>query len=146
MSIASVMPSNHLILFHPLLFLPSTFPSIRVFSSESVLRIRHPMYWSFSFSISPSNEYTGLISFRMYWFDLLTVQGTLRSLLQHHSSKASVLWHSVFFLVQLSHPYMTTGKTIALTRQTFIGKVMSLLFNMLARLVIAFLPGSKLCW
>ena len=122
MSIESVMPSNHLILCHFFL-LPSIFPSIRVFSNESVLRIRQPMYWSFSFSISPSNEYTGLISFRMYWFDPLAVQGTLRSLLQHHSSKASILWHSVFFLVQLSHPYMTTGKTIALTRWTFVGNV-----------------------
>ena len=126
-SIESVMPSNHLILCRPLLLLPSIFPSIRVFSSESVLRIRWPKYWSFSFSISPSSEYSGLISFRMDWLDILAVQGTLKSLLQHHSSKASVLWHSAFFIVQLSHPYMTTGKTIALTRQTFVGKVMSLL-------------------
>ena len=132
--------------FHPLssLLLPSSiFPSIRVFSNESVLCIRWPKDWSFSFSISPSNEYSGLISFRMDWLDLLAVQGTLRSLLQHHSSKASILWHSAFFMVQLSHPYMTTGKTIALTRQTFVGKVMSLLFNMLSRLVITFLPRSK---
>ena len=137
------MPSNHLILCHPY-FLPlSTFPSIRVFSNESVLRIRWPKYWSFSFSISPSNEYSGLISFRMDWFDLLSVQGTLQSLLQHHSSKASILWHSAFFMVQLSHPYMTTGKTTALNRWTFVSKVMSLLFNMLSRLVIAFLPRSK---
>ena len=143
MSIESVMPSHHLILFHPLLFLPSIFPHIRVFSSESVLRIRWPKYWSFSFSICPTNEYSGLISFRIDWFDFLAVQGILKSLLQHHSSKASILRHSVFFIVQLSHPYMTTGKTIALTRQTFVGKVMSLLFNMLSRLVIAFLPRSK---
>ena len=126
-SIESVMPSNHLILCRPLLLLPSIFPSIRVFSNDSVLRIRWPKYWSFSFSISPSSEYSGLISFRMDWLDILAVQGTLKSLLQHHSSKASVLWHSAFFIVQLSHPYMTTGKTIALTRQTFVGKVMSLL-------------------
>ena len=137
------MPSNHLIFCHPLLLPPSIFPSIRVFSSESVLCIRWPKHWSFSFSISPSNEYSGLISFRMDWLDLLTVQGTLKSLLQHHSSKASILWHSAFFMVQLSHPYMTTGKTIALTRQTFVGKVMFLLFNILSRLVIAFLPRSK---
>ena len=137
------MPSNHLILWHSLLLLPSIFPNIRVFSSESVLRIRWPKYWSFSFSISPSNEYSGLISFRMDWLDLFSVQGTLKSLLQHHSSKASVLQHSAFFIVQLSHPYVTTGKTIALTRQTFVGKVMSLLLNMLARLVITFLPRSK---
>ena len=137
------MPSNHLILCHPLLLLPSIFPSIRVFSNESALPIRWPKYWSFSFSISPSNEYSGLISFRMDWFDFLAVQGTLKSLLQHHSSKASILQCSAFFIVQLSHPYMTTGKTIALTRLTFVGKVMSLLFNMLSRLVIAFLPGSK---
>ena len=142
MSMESVRPSNHLILCHPLL-LPSLFPSIRVFSTESILYIRWPKYWSFSFSISPYNEYLGLISFRMDWFDLLAVQGTLNSLLQHHSSKASVLQHSTFFMVQLSHPYMTTGKTIALTRQTFDGKVMSLLFNMLSRLVITFLPRSK---
>ena len=137
------MPSNHLILCRPLLLLPSIFPSIRVFSNESVLQIRWPKYWSFSFSISPSNEYSGLISCRMDWFDLLAVQGTLKSLLQHHSSKASILWHSVFFIVQFSHPYMTTGKTIALTIWTFVGKVMSLLFNMLCRFVIAFLPRSK---
>ena len=143
MSIESVMPSNHLILCHPLLLPPSIFPSIRVFSNESVLPIRWPEYWSFSFSISPSNDYSGLISLRIDWFDLLAVQGTLRSLLQHHSSKASILWHSDFFIVQLSHPYMTTGKTIALTRQTFVDKVMSLLFNMVSRLVITFLPRSK---
>ena len=137
------MPSNHLIFCCPLLLLPSIFPSIRVFSSESLLPIRWPNYWSFSLSISPSNEYSGLISFRMDWPDLLAVQGTLESLLQHHSSKALVLWHSAFFMVQLSYPYMTTRKTIALTRQTFFGKVMSLLFNMLSRLVIAFLPRSK---
>ena len=133
MSIASVMPSNHLILCHPLLLLPSIFPSIRVFSNESILRIRWPKYWRFSFSISPSNEYSGLFSFRMDQLDLLAVQGTLKSLLQHHSSKASILQCSVFFTVQLSHPYMTTGKTIALTRQNFVGKVMSLLFNMLSQ-------------
>ena len=132
------MPSNHLILCHPLLLLPSIFPSVRVFSNESVLCIRWPKYWSFCFSISPSNKYSGLISFRMDWLDLLAVQGTLKSLLQHHSSKASILQHSAFFIVQLSHPYMTTGKTIALTRGTFVGKVMSLLFNMLSRLVINF--------
>ena len=143
MSIVSVMPSNHLILCRPLLLLPSFFPNIRVFSNESVLHIKWPKYWSFSFSISPSNEYSGLIPFRMDWLDLLAVQGTLKSLLQHRSSKASILWCSAFFIVQLSHPYMTTGKTIALTRQTFVGKVMSLLFNMLSRLVIAFLPRSK---
>ena len=137
------MPSNHLILCHPLLLPPSIFPGIRVSSKESVLPIRWPKDCSFSFSISSSNEYSGLISFRMYWLDLLAVQGTLRSFLQHHSSKASVLWHSTFFIVQLSHPYMTTGKTIALTRWTFVGKVMSLLFNMLSRLVITFLPRSK---
>ena len=137
------MPSNHLILCHPLLLLPSIFPSIRVFSSESALHIRWPKYGSFSFKISPSNEHPGLISFRMDWLDLLAVQGTLKSLLQPHSSKASILRHSAFFIVQLSHPYMTTGKTIALTRQTFVGKVMSLLFNMLSRLVIAFLPRSR---
>ena len=142
MSIQSVMPSNHLILCHPLL-LPSVFPSIRVFSNESVLHIRWPKYWSFRFSISPSNEYSGLIFFRMDWLDLLAVQGTLKSLLQHHCSKASILWYSAFFIVQLLHPYMTTGKTIALTRQTFVGRVMSLLFNMLSRLVTAFLPRSK---
>ena len=138
-----VMPSNHPILCHPLLFPPSIFPSIRVFSNESILHIRWPKYWSFRFSISPSNEYSGLISFRMEWFDFLAVQGTLKSLLQHHSSKASILWCSGFFIVQLSHPYITTGKTMALTRWTFVGKVMSLLFNMLSRLVIAFLPRSK---
>ena len=143
MSIESVMPSNHLILCHPLLLLPSIFPSIKVFSNESALRIRWPKDWSFSFNISPSNEYSGLISFRMDWFDLLAVQETLKILLPHHSSKASVLWHSAFFRVQFSHPYMTTGKTIALTRWTFVGKVMSLLFNMLSRLVIAFLPRSS---
>ena len=137
------MPSNHLILCCPILFPPSIFPSIRVFSNESVLHIRWPKYWTFSFSISPSNEYLGLISFRMDWLDLLAVQGTLKSLLQHHSSKASVLQRSAFFVVQLSHPYMATGKTIALTRQTFVGKVMSLLFNMLSRLVIIFLSRSK---
>ena len=141
MSVTLVMPSNHLILCHPLLLLPSIFPSIRVFS-ESILRIRWLKCWSLSFSISPSNEHPGLISFRMDWLDLLAVQGTLKSL-QHHSSKASILWHSVFFVVQLSHPYMTIGKTIALTRWTFVGKVMSLLFNMLPRLVITFLPRSK---
>ena len=143
MSIKSVMPSNHLILSHPLLLPPSIFPSIRVFSNESVLHIRWPKDWSFSFIISPSNEYSGLISFRMDWLDLLAVQGTLKSLFQHHSSKASILRHSTFFIIQLSHPYMTTGKTIALTRQTFVDKVMSLLFNMLSRLVIIFLPRSK---
>ena len=137
------MPSNHLIICHPLLLLPPIFPSIRVFSNESALRIRWPKYWSFSFNISPSNEHPGLISFRMDWLDLLAVQGTLKSLLQHHSSKASILWCSAFFIIQLSHPYMTTGKTIALIRQTFVGKVMSLLFNMLSRLVITFLPRSK---
>ena len=130
------MPSNHLILCHPLLLLTSVFPSIRVFSDESALPIRWPKYWSFSFSISPSSEHPGLFPFRMDWLDLLAVQGTLKSLLQHHSSKASILRGSAFFTVQLSHPYMTTGKTIALTRQTFVGKVMSLLFNMLSRLVI----------
>ena len=137
------MPSNHLILCRPLLLLPSIFPSIRVFSNESVLHIRWPECWSYSFSISPSNEYSGLISFRMDWLDLLAVQVTLKSLLQHHSSKPSVLRHSAFFTVQLSHPYMTTGKTIALTRWTFVGKVMSLLFNILSRLVITFLPRIK---
>ena len=135
MFIESVMPSNHLILFRPLLLLPSIFPSNRVFSSESVLHIRWPKYWSFSFSITLSSEYSGLIFFRIDWFNLLAVQGTLKSLLQHHSSKASILQHSAFFTVQLSHPYMTTGKTIALTRQTFVGKVMSLLFNKLSSLV-----------
>ena len=142
MSTTSVMLRNHLILCRPLLLLPSIFPSIKVFSSESVLCIRWPKYWSFSFSINPSNEYSGLISFRMDWLDLLAVQETLKSL-QHHSSKASILQHSAFFIVQLSHPYMTTRKTIALTRWTFVGKVMSLLFNMLSSLVITFLPRSK---
>ena len=139
----SVMTSNHLILFHPLLLLPSIFPSIRVFSNNSVLCIRWPKYWNFGFSISPSNEYSGLISFRMDWLDLLAVQGTLKSLLQHQNSKASILQLSAFFIVQLSHPYITTGKTIGLTRWTFVGKVVSLLFNMLSRLVITFLPRSK---
>ena len=143
MSIESVMSSNHFTLCCPLLLLPSIFPSIRLFSKESVLCIKWPKYWGFSFNISPSNEYSGLISFRMAWLDLLAVQETLKSLLQHHSSKASVLGHSAFSIVQLSHPYMTTGKTIALTRWTFVGKVMSLLFNMLSRLVLAFLPRSK---
>ena len=138
-----VMPSNYLILCRPLLLLFSTFPSIRVFSNESALCIRGPKYWNFSFSISPSNEYSGLISFRIDWFDLLTVQGTLKSFLQHHSLKASIIWQSTLFMVQLPHPYMTTEKTIALTRWTFVGKVMSLLFNMLSRLDIAFLPRSK---
>ena len=138
-----VMPLNHLIHCHPLLFPPSTFPSIRVFSNKSALCIRWPKYWSFSFSISPSNEYSGLISFKMDWLDLLAVQGTLKSLLQYHSSKASILLHSAFFTVQFSHPYMTTGKILTLTRWTFVGKVMSLLFNMLSRLVITFLPRSK---
>ena len=142
-SIKLVTPSNHLFLCCSFLFLPSIFPSIRVFSNKSVLCIRWPKYWSFSFSISPSTEYSGLISFRIDWFHLLAVQRTLNSLLQHHSSKASILQHSAFFIVQLSHPYMTTGKTIALTKWTFIGKVMSLLFNMLSRLVITFLPRSK---
>ena len=137
------MPSNHLILCCPLLLLPSIFPSIRIFSNESALRIRWPKYWSFSFNISPSNEHPGLIYFRMDWLDLLAVQGTRKSLLQHHSSKASVLRRSAFFMVQLSHPYVTTGKTIALTRWTFVGKVMSLFFNMLCRFVIAFLSRSK---
>ena len=143
LSIASMMPSHHLILCCPFLLLPSIFPSIRVFSNESTLHIRWPKYWSFSINISPSNEHSGLVFFRMDWLDLLAVQGTLKSLLQHHSSKASVLLCSAFFIVQLSHPYMTTGKTIALTRRTFVGKVMSLLFNMLSRLVITFLPRSK---
>ena len=137
------MPSNHLILCHPLLLLPSIFPSIRVFSNESALRIRWPKYWSFSFNIRPSNEHPGLISFRIDWLDLLAVQGTLQSLIQHHSSTASILWCSAFFIVQLSHPHMTTGKTMALTRQIFVGKVMSLLLNMLSRLVTTFLPRSK---
>ena len=143
MSIELVMPSNHLILCHPLLLLPPIPPSIRVFSNESALCMRWPKYWSFSFSTSPSNEHPGLISFRMDWLDLLAVQGIPKSLLQHHSSKASILWRSAFFTVQLSHPYVTTGKTIALTRWIFVSKVMSLLFNMLSRLVIAFLPRSK---
>ena len=143
MSIQSVVPSNHLILCHPLLLLPSIFPSIRVFSNESVLHIRWPKYSCFSVNISPSNEYSGLISFRMDLLNLLAVQGTLKSLLQHHSLKASILQRPAFFIVQLSHPYITTGKTIALTRQTFVGKVLPLLFNMLSRLVIAFLPRSK---
>ena len=143
MSIELVMPFNHLILCRPLLLLPSIFPSIRVFSNESALHIRWPKYWSFSFNISPCNQHPGLISFMMDWLDLLAVQGILKSLLQHHSSKASILRCSALFIVQLSHPYMTTGKTIAWTRQTFVGKVMSLLFNMLCRLVIAFLPRSK---
>ena len=137
------MPSSHVILCHPLLLLPPIPPSSRVFSSESTLRMRWPKYWSFSFSISPSNEQPGLSSFRMDWLDLLAVQGTLKSLLQHHSSKASILWRSAFFTVQLSHPYMITGKTTALTRQTFVVNVMSLLFNMLSRLVITFLPRSE---
>ena len=143
MSIKSVMPSNHLILCHSLVLLPSIFPSIRVFSNESALHIRWPKYWSFSFNISPSKEHPGLISFRMDWLDLLAVQETLKSLLQHHSSKASILWHPAFFMVQFSHPYMTIGKSIALTRWTFVGKVMSLLFNRLPRLVITFLPRNK---
>ena len=143
LSIELVMPSSHLILCHCFLLLPSIFPNIRVFSNESALHIRWPKYWSFSFSISPSNEHPGLISFRMDWLHLLAVQGTLKNLLQHHSLKALILWHSAFFTVQPSHPYMTTGKTIALTRWTFVGKVMSLLSNMLSRLVIPFLPRSK---
>ena len=143
MSIVSVMPSNHLILCRPFLLRPSIFPSIRVFPNESALAIRWPKYWSFSFNIGPSNEHPGLIAFRMDWLDLLAVQGTLKSLLQHHSSKASILRCSAFFTVQLSHPYMTTGKTIALTRWTFVDKIMSLLFNILSRLVITFLPRSK---
>ena len=143
MPIESVMPSSHLILCHPLLLLPPIPPSIKIFSNESTLHMRWPKYWSFSFSISPSNENPGQISFKMDWLGLLAVQETLKSLLQHHSSKASIFWHSAFFTVQLSHPYMTTRKTIALTRQTFVGKVMSLLFNMLSRLVITFLPRNK---
>ena len=143
MPIESVMPSSHLILSHPLLLLPPIPPSIRVFSNESVLRMRWPKYWSFNFSISPSNEHPGLISFRMDWLDFLAVQRALKSLLQHHSSKASIFQCSAFFTVQLSHPSMTTGKTIALTRQPFVGKGMSLLFNMLSRLIITFLPRSK---
>ena len=142
-SIELVTPFNYFILCHPLLLLPSIFPSIRVFSNESALHIRWPKYWSFSFNISPSNEHPGLISFRMDWLDLLVAQGTLKSLLQHYSSKASILLHSAFFVVQLSHPYMTTGKTIALTRQTFVDKIISLLFNMLFILVITFLPRSN---
>jgi len=144
MSIESVMPSNYLIFCHPLLLLPSIFPNIRAFSNESVLLIGWPKYWSFSFNISPSNEHSGLISFRMDWLDLLAVQGTLKSLLQYHNSKASILQHSAFFIVQLSYLYMITGKTIALTRRTFVGKVISLLFNMLSRLVITFLSRTKL--
>ena len=143
MSIESVMPSNHLVLCRPLLFLPSIFPNIRVFSNESALHIRWPKYWSFSFNISPSHEHSGLMSLRMDWLDLLAVQGIVKSHLQHHSSKASILWLSAFFIVQLSHPYMTTEKTIALTRGTFVGKVISLLSNMLSRLVTTFLPKSK---
>ena len=143
MSIEPVMPSNHLILCYPLLLLPSIFPSIRVFSNESALRIRWPKYWSFSFNINPFNEYSGLISFRIDWLDLLAVQGTLKSLLQQHSSKASILQCSAFFIAQLLHPYMTTAKIIALTRRTFVDKVMSLLLNMLSRLVITFIPRSK---
>ena len=143
MSIELVMPSNHLILYRPLLLLPFNFPSIRVFSNESALRIRWPKYWSFSLCISPSNEHPGLISFRMDWLDLLVVQWTLKSILQHHSSEASILWRSAFFIVQLSHPYMTTGKTIGLTSWTFVDKMMSLLFNMLSRLVITFISRSK---
>ena len=143
MSIQSVMPSNHLILCHPLLLLPSIFPSIRVFANKSVLQIRRPKYWSFSFSICFSNKYSGLISFRIDWFDLLAVQGTLKSLLQHHSSKASILWCSAFFIIQLSHPYMTPGKNIPLTRRIFVGKAMSLLFNLLSRLIRASLPKNK---
>ena len=142
-SLELVMTSNHLILCHPPLFLPSILPSIRVFPNESALRVRWPKYWSFSFSIRPSKEYSGLISFRMDWLDFLEVQETLKSLLQHHSEKASILWCSTFFIVQVSHPYMTTGKTIGLTRWTFVGKVMSLLFNILPRLVITFLPRGK---
>ena len=142
-SIESGMPSNHLILHCPLFLLPSIFPSIRVFSNKSLLHIRWPKYWSYSFNISPSSEYSGLMSFGIDWFDFLAIQGTLKSLFQHHSSKASILWHSAFFIVQLSHPYTTTGKTIALTRWTFVGRVMSLPFNMLSRLVIAFLLRSK---
>ena len=143
MSIESVMPSNHLIFCRPLLFQPSIFPNIRVFSTESALHIRWPKYWSFRFNINPSSEHSGLLSFRMDWLYLLAVRGTLKSLLQHHNSKASILRCSTFFIVQLSHPYMTTGKTTALTRHTFVGKVMSLLFNMLSSLLITFLPGSK---
>ena len=144
MSIELVMLSNHLILCRPLLLLPSIFPSFRVFSNESALHIRWPKYWSFSFNVSPCNEHPGLIYFRMEWLDLLAVQGTLKSLLQHHSSKASILQCSAFFIIQLSHPYVTTGKTVALTRWTFVGKVMSLLFNRLSRLVITFFPRSNM--
>ena len=144
MSIQSVMPSNYLILCHPILLLLSVFPSIRVFSNESVLCIRWPKYWSFSFSISLSNEHSGLVSFKIDWFDLLAVRATLKSLLQHHSSKASILRRSAFFIVQLSHPYITTGKTIALTRWTFVGKVMSLFFNMLSRLILTFFQGVSI--
>ena len=143
MSVKSVMLPNHLILCHPILLLPSTFPRLRVFSNESVVHIRWPKYWSFSFSISPSSEYSGLISFGIDWFDLLAVQGTLKSLLQHHSSKASILWCSALFMVQLSHPYMTTGKNIALTKWTFVSKLVSLLFDMLSRFIIVFLPRRK---
>ena len=146
MSTESVIPSNHLILCYPLLLLPSVFPSIRVFSYESALCISWPKYWSFCFNISPSSEYPGLISFRMDWLDLLAVQGSLKSLLQNHNSKASILQHSAFFIVQLLHPYMTNGKTIALARWTFVGKVMSLLFNMLSRLIITFLWNSVFRW
>ena len=143
MSIELVMQSNHPIFCHPLLLLPSIFPSIRICLKEVALCIRWPKYWNFSFSVSPSNEYSGLIYFKIDWFDLLAVQGTLKSLLQHHSSKASILWHSAFFMVQLSHPHMTTGKTIALTIQTFVGKVISLLFNTLARFVLTFLTRNN---
>ena len=145
MSIKSMIPSNHRILCHPLLLLPSIFPSIKVFSNKSVLHIRWSKYWSFSFSISPSNEYSGLIFFRIEWLDLLAVQGTLKSLLQHHSTKASIIWHSAFFIVQISHPCMTTGETIALTRWTFVGKVMSLLFNMLSRNICIHVADSLCC-
>ena len=142
-SIESVMPSNHTVLCHPLLLLPSIFPNIRVFSKESTLYIRYPKCWSFCFSINPSNEYSGMISFRIYWFDFLAAQGTLKSLLQHHSSKASILWHSTFCIIQLSHPYTTTGKIVLLTRWTFVNKVMSLLFNTWSRFVTVFFPRSK---
>ena len=145
MPLELVMPCNHPILCRPFLLPPSIFTSIRIFSNETALHIRWPKYWRFSFNISPSNEYSRLISFRMDWLDLLAIKGTLKSLLQHHSSKASILWHSAFFMVQLSHPYMTTGKTIALTRQTFVGKVMSLLFNMLSRLIITSFQGVSVC-
>ena len=143
MSFGSVMPSNHLILYHPFFLLSSIYTSMNIFSNESVLSIKWPKHWNFSVSISPSNEYSGLISFRIDWLDLLAVQGTPKNLLQHHSSKASILWHSAFFMVQFSHPYMTTGKTIALTIRTFVGKIMFLLFNMLSRLVVDFLPRNK---